>query len=184
MNAIEKNQWVNDVNQMPKKGERAIARLKHANGAECTEVLRHLDASDATWGPVSGGEVGYDWTVLEWIALSQLTLTDKEHIKLILAAEGEAYSPTKTGFYGTLEELATTAAGSKYWEIGSVFVYAPTAGVFLIFKQLAPDSCEMLTITPRGEVDVLTASAFEVPELVATLKGYLIAAGCAEDQII
>lgn len=95
-----------------------------------------------------------------------------EKVIAICAAQGECIRPESIGFYDSIEALAQRAGGSRYWEIGETFVYAGAAGRFLILCQVAPDSCEMMTISQSGFHDVLTASAIEQNELVAMLKGY------------
>lgn len=185
MKNTETTTWFTDSANMPHVGEQVVALLKRSGGTQQeVHVLKRLDASDATWGPASGGELSYNWDVVGWIPFSRLTLTEPTHISAVLAASNELFNPAKLGFYDTLEAIAEKTSGSKSWDVGEVFVYAPGPGVFLVMKQVAPGSCEMLTISPAGVEDVLTAYRFELSELVATLKNYLIKAGCPADQIV
>lgn len=94
-------------------------------------------------------------------------------IAKILAAHDEACSEQKIGHYATLGELAAKVRSSKNWSIGEVFACALEHGQFVIMKQIAPSSCEMMTVTQNGFHDVLTASRFEQQELVDQLLGYI-----------
>lgn len=93
-----------------------------------------------------------------------------ERVAAILAEHDEEVSFGNVAFYPSLEALAGKTRGSKNWSQGEVFVYAGSEESFVVMKQIAPASCEMLTITQAGFFDVLTASAFELNALVAELQ--------------
>ena len=94
-------------------------------------------------------------------------------IKAILEAEGEGCNETRVGYYESVEALATAVRGSKNWEEGEVFVFSYSPSKYVVMKQVAPASCEMLTITNTGVKDVLTAYRFEQDELVALIRKYM-----------
>lgn len=94
-------------------------------------------------------------------------------VAAILAAHKEACVPDQVSYYPNLGALADTVRSSKCWAEGEVFVWASAPDRFIIMKQVAPSSCEMLTIAPSGAKDVLTAYRFTSNELVAQLQLYL-----------
>ena len=98
-----------------------------------------------------------------------------ERLQAILAGENETCDPSHVGFYPDLNSLAEKVCGQKNWSQGEVFVFAESADRFVVMKQVAPASCEMLTITQNGFHDVLTAYRFEQDELVQQLTGYMAA---------
>lgn len=98
---------------------------------------------------------------------------DMARLQAILAAEGEDCDPRHVGFYADVDSLAQMVRSQKNWSQGEVFVCPLTDDRFIIMKQIAPASCEMLTITQDGYKDVLTAYRFEQGELVQQLNGYL-----------
>ena len=102
-----------------------------------------------------------------------------DELRAILAAQDESCDPDRVGFYPDLEALAEKVRSSKIWSQGEVFVWAGSNDEFVVMKQIAPSSCEMLTLTQDGYKDVLTASSFDQEELVATLQRYLDEAGPA-----
>jgi hypothetical protein len=59
--------------------------------------------------------------------------------------------------------------------MGEVFVFAESKDNFIVMKQIAPSSCEMLTITNYGIQDVLTAYRYDLSDLVETLNGHMAA---------
>lgn len=91
-------------------------------------------------------------------------------VRDILRTHDEGCDLSSIGFYPTLDELVARVRGSKNWTIGSVFVWAERDDRFVIMKQIAPDSCEMLTITNEGFVNVLTAYRFQQDYLVKMLS--------------
>ena len=93
-------------------------------------------------------------------------------VAAILASQDEA-CPNTIGYYPNIEALAKTVGGQKSWAMGEVFVYAESRERYLVLKQIAPSSCEMLTITANGPQDVLTAYRFPQDELVSCLRAYL-----------
>lgn len=103
-------------------------------------------------------------------------------IRDILATEDEGFNPAKTGYYASVEELAEKVRSAKNWSQGEVFVFAESEDKFVVMKQIAPSSCEMLTITQDGYKDVLTAYRFEQDELVAMVKGFMGDGPSLEDE--
>lgn len=93
-----------------------------------------------------------------------------ERVAAILAEHDEEVSFGHVAFYPSLEALAEKTRGSKNWSQGEVFVFAESPDRFVVMKQIAPSSCEMLTITQAGYHDVLTAYRFELEDLVETLQ--------------
>jgi hypothetical protein len=91
----------------------------------------------------------------------------------LLAEQEESCNPDKIGYYTDIQSLAEKVRSSKNWSQGEVFVCAQSDQRFIVMKQIAPSSCEMLTISNSGFQDVLTAYRFELEELVATLDGYM-----------
>ena len=100
----------------------------------------------------------------------------------ILATHDEGCSEHKIGHYGTLAELAEKVRASKNWAIGEVFACALENERFVIMKQIAPASCEMMTITQNGFHDVLTAYRFGQQELVDQLVAYVEATPSVSQQ--
>ncbi|MFP3637554.1 hypothetical protein [Paraburkholderia sp. SIMBA_054] len=90
----------------------------------------------------------------------------REKVKQVLAAHDESCNVEKVFFYPSLEALVETVRGNRVWAIGEIFVCALDEQRFVIMKQIAPDSCEMMTVTHKGFHDVLTAYRFEQDELV------------------
>lgn len=98
-------------------------------------------------------------------------------VSAVLASHNESCNIEQVSFYPTLEALVDTVRSSNCWAEGEVFVWAPGDTRYIIMKQVAPSSCEMLTISPTGINDVLTAYRFTSEELVAELRRYLDSAG-------
>lgn len=96
-----------------------------------------------------------------------------EIISEILKSHNENCVKEKVGYYTDLESLVEKVRSSKSWTMGEVFVYAEATDSFIIMKQIAPASCEMLTISPKGQEDVLTAYRYGQEELTKQLQGYL-----------
>ncbi len=96
-----------------------------------------------------------------------------DQLQSILRAEDETCYPENVAFYPDLRALAEKVRSQKNWAQGQVFVFAESADRFVVMKQVAPSSCEMLTITQNGFHDVLTAYRFDQDELVRQLEGYL-----------
>jgi len=95
-----------------------------------------------------------------------------EQVKAILK-QHEEDCPDCLGYYASLDELADKVRGTTNWAMGSVFVYAQSIDRFIVMKQIAPSSCEMLTISDHGVHDVLTAYRFSQQELVSKLQAYI-----------
>lgn len=113
---------------------------------------------------------GEHLSVLQVDGEAQVQPLSYERIASILASQDEDCDFGHVAFYGSLEALADKARSSRSWSQGEVFVYAGSEDSFVVMKQIAPASCEMLTITQAGFFDVLTASAFELNALVAELQ--------------
>jgi hypothetical protein len=96
-----------------------------------------------------------------------------DQVAAILAFHQETCHREQVSYYPSLEALAAQVRSSRCWAEGEVFVWAPTGAEFIIMKQVAPSSCELMTITASGFKDVLTGHAFETAELVAQLRSYL-----------
>lgn len=90
----------------------------------------------------------------------------------VLAAQDEGVNAA-VGCYATLDALADKVRSSRHWARGEIFTFALDDTRFVVMKQIAPSSCEMLTLTHHGYHDVLTAYRFAQQELVETLRGYL-----------
>lgn len=98
----------------------------------------------------------------------------RDAIQALLARDfDESVSRDHICYYESVEELARVAGGYKCWSYGEVFVHVKDAQHYLILCQIAPASCEMLTISQAGFVDVMTAYRYEEAELVQMLKGAL-----------
>lgn len=91
----------------------------------------------------------------------------------VLAAQEEGTNPSKIGRYVTLDALAEKVRSSRHWDQGEIFTCALDDARFVVMKQVAPASCEMLTLTHHGYHDVLTAYRYDQQELVEQLRGYL-----------
>ena len=94
-------------------------------------------------------------TTLSSIEPSKLLST--ERIWNILADQDETCDERRVCYYPNIETLARQVRSSKCWTMGEVFVYVESAHRFIVMKQIAPSSCEMLTICQAGYCDVLTA---------------------------
>lgn len=93
-------------------------------------------------------------------------------VAAILASQDET-CPSTIGYYPSIEALAKTARGQKSWAMDEVFVYAASRKLYLVLKQIAPSSCEMLTITANGVQDVISAYHCSQEELVDCLQSFL-----------
>lgn len=94
-------------------------------------------------------------------------------IEQLLAKEEEGCNPDRICFYPDLESMVALQRQNKNWSQGEIFVHAASMQRFIIMKQIAPSSCEFLTITHEGYKDVLTAYRFEQDELVSMLQAFL-----------
>ena len=102
---------------------------------------------------------------------------DHRQVAQVLAsAAEESCNPSQIGYYETLVDLVKKVRSSRTWQVGEVFVHCSTPDSFVVMKQVAPASCEMLTISQNGFHDVLTAFRFEEAELLATLQSYMTGA--------
>ncbi|RTL35844.1 MAG: hypothetical protein EKK53_23900 [Burkholderiales bacterium] len=91
----------------------------------------------------------------------------------LLAAQDEPCDASRVSYYPALEELAATVARSACWAQGEVFVYAKNAKRYIVMKQVAPSSCEMLVLSNVGYCDVISANRYGHDELVEALLGYM-----------
>ncbi|MNR71339.1 hypothetical protein D3C71_19540 [compost metagenome] len=66
--ASEKRQaWIEPQERMPAVGREVLCRLQHADTRDTLEHrLKHVAESDCDWRLADGGEVSYDWSVIEW----------------------------------------------------------------------------------------------------------------------
>lgn len=89
-------------------------------------------------------------------------------------------------YYESIEDLAEWARRSKYWSQGETFVHVLDKDRYVILCQIAPASCEMLTVSQNGYHNVLTACWYEQHELVGLLNQYVspAAAGKAAEPSI
>lgn len=90
----------------------------------------------------------------------------------ILSSHDEDVDPSKISHYATVDGLAEKVRSSGCWGIGETFVCPLGESRYIIMKQIAPSSCEMMTITQNGFHDVLTANRYEQDELVSQLRQY------------
>lgn len=91
----------------------------------------------------------------------------------LLAAQDEACDPSRVSYYPAIEELAATVARSARWAQGEVFVHVSDANRYVVMKQIAPSSCEMLVLSNVGYCDVISANRYGHDELVTALLGYM-----------
>lgn len=100
-------------------------------------------------------------------------------IAALLAELGEQCDPARIGYYDSFEQFVEKVRSSKHWSAGEVFVYAGSLCEYVVMKQIAPSSCEMLTLTNRQYTDVLTAYQFEQEELLQLLRQNMHLPTCA-----
>lgn len=91
-------------------------------------------------------------------------------VRLVMEAVGENAYPEKIGYYESVGELVEKIRSSKHWDQGEIFVYAKSPDDYVIAKQVAPSSCEMMIVTKHGVWDVVTAYRFEQDELVQAVQ--------------
>lgn len=96
-------------------------------------------------------------------------------IVAIMASHAEVVRTSQLGIYESLDALAEKVRSSRNWTQGETFACGLSDGRFVIMKQVAPASCEMLTFTQNGFHDVLTAYRFTQDELVQQLQQYIAA---------
>lgn len=100
-------------------------------------------------------------------------LLSPERIWNILADQDETCDERRVCYYPDIETLARQVRSSKCWTMGEVFVFVESASRFIVMKQIAPSSCEMLTISNAGYCDVLTAYRYSQDDLVAQFNDYM-----------
>lgn len=105
-------------------------------------------------------------------AVSEPRTLTLEFVREVLARQDEPVSENHMGHYTSISALAEKVRSSKCWTQGEVFCCAIDADRFIVMKQIAPSSCEMLTLTQNGFQDVITAYRYGQDELVALLETY------------
>ena len=166
--------------------EDAIRTLLHFNLPTGTIIqmedgfkLHNVDGAytngDLTYASIF--KIDLDFTILsipekETLPPGDIVLPRTEVVRL-LAEQEEKVNPNNIGYYSSIEELAAKTSSSKNWSIGEVFVYAPAPDRYLIMCQVAPASCEMLTMSASGPHDVLTAYRYPRQQLVDTLHKFV-----------
>lgn len=101
---------------------------------------------------------------------------DLGKVRLVMEAVGENAYAEKIGYYESVGELVEKIRSSKHWDQGEIFVYAKSPDDYVIAKQVAPSSCEMMIVTKHGVWDVVTAYMFEQDELVQAVQQQMIQA--------
>lgn len=96
-------------------------------------------------------------------------------VRALLAEQEEGCNTEKIGYYIDIRSLAEKVRSSKIWSQGEIFVCVENDQRYIVMKQIAPSSSEMLTISNTGVQDVLTAYRFGLEELVTILDGYMAA---------
>ena len=100
---------------------------------------------------------------------SPADILDQGKIRLVLEAVGETAYADKICYYETLDLLVEKIRSSKHCDQGEIFVYVKSADDYVVVKQVAPSSCEMMVVTKHGIWDVVTAYRFEQQELLAAI---------------
>lgn len=85
----------------------------------------------------------------------------------------EGCSRESIGYYRSIDALAEKVRSSRNWSRGETFVWVASADEYVILTQVAPASCEMLVVLPKGAEDVLTAYRFSREDLVQKLLCYV-----------
>ncbi|CAN7648049.1 hypothetical protein LJR129_005046 [Acidovorax sp. LjRoot129] len=93
----------------------------------------------------------------------------KDQVVKALASCDEHCSEEHIFYYPTIESLAQKVRSSNVWSAGEVFVFVESPTRFIVMMQVAPSSCEMLTVSQSGFCDVLTAYRIDHSELVSML---------------
>lgn len=109
-------------------------------------------------------------TTIQNEKLHSSDILDHGKVRLILEAVEECCYPENVYHYESLEEMAETMRSQSCWAMGQVFVFAKSVDDFVIAKQIAPSSCEMLIVTKHGIREVLTAYRYEQEELLSYLR--------------
>jgi hypothetical protein len=91
----------------------------------------------------------------------------------LLAEQDEGCNPEHVCYLDSLDALVDKVRSSRCWSLGEVFVFAGGRDEFVVMKQIAPSSCEMLTITNHGYMDVHTAYRYGQAELVNMLRDHM-----------
>lgn len=97
---------------------------------------------------------------------------DAARVIAIMAGHGETVRVSEIGFYPTVEALAEKVRSSRNWTAGETFACDLSEGRYVIMRQVAPASCEMVTVSHNGFHDVLTAYRFSQDELVRQIQEY------------
>ena len=97
---------------------------------------------------------------------------DAARVIAIMAGHGESVRQSQIGFYPSPDALAEKVRSSRNWEEGETFACDLSEGRYVIMRQVAPASCEMVTVSHNGFHDVLTAFRFSQEELVRQIEDY------------
>lgn len=98
---------------------------------------------------------------------------DAARVIEIMAVHQETVRAEQIGFYPSLDALAEKVRSSRHWSEGETFVCGPADDQYVIMRQIAPASCEMMTVTQNGFHDVNTAYRYSQDELVRLLQEYV-----------
>lgn len=155
------------MNGNPNAG--TIVGVKEENGR--VRVTVQFPEPQPLDGPEGATSVRFE---MDWrnVTSTWAPILTHEQIAEALATQDEAFDESHVGHYLSIEELAEKVRSQKNWAMGEVFCCAVDPEKFLILKQIAPSSCEMLTISQNGFHDVLTAYRYSQDELVAQLSAY------------
>lgn len=165
----------------------AVTAFRDANGRAWKAKLgslwmsgnysRHgVDANQAALLQQVRNQFGPEWLAAYRPEVASDTgeaVLSRETVQNILGEHDIGVAGTAIQYYPTLEALVHTAASSRCWSLGETFVCAESPERFVIMCQVAPASCEMLTLTQNGFHDVLTAYRFAPDELAAQIRGYM-----------
>ncbi|MGF6440093.1 hypothetical protein [Paraburkholderia youngii] len=97
---------------------------------------------------------------------------DAARVIAIMEGHGQTVRESQIGFYPTPEALAEKVRSSRNWSAGETFACDLSDGRYVIMRQVAPASCEMVTVSHNGFHDVLTAYRFSQDELVRQIQEY------------
>ena len=94
-------------------------------------------------------------------------------VAAILAEQDELLNESQACYYDSVEELVERASGQKNWTQGETFIFASSSTRYVVMKQIAPSSCEMLTLTNAGFLDVFTAYRYPPGDLKLVLERHM-----------
>jgi hypothetical protein len=96
-------------------------------------------------------------------------LLSPQEVVAHVCACGESCSVGSIGYYRSIDMLAAKVRSSRHWAYGETFVWAASPEQYLVLSQIAPDSCELMAVTPAGIKDVVTGYRFSQEDLVQQL---------------